>query len=443
VTKEDTKLLRIFVYGADTMGYRTPGKPVQGNSFILEFESVNTKQSLADYDGVIFMCSLFEHNTSGVIQCDNRPEMIKRSKQILSLVGKGGFVCILFFKIVDSYTTGHGYSHSTYTCDDTSLGKLILNDIALDSQCRKSSNDAFRHFHVVRAEFEGFVTDYGSTHNYFTFPYQYKYPHKTICEVGDHPVGVIVLDKVFLLPCLAVDKDEESTIRLFDKVAYAIAITLPKLRRDIPEWLDKALVFPNERKIIEEIRKEQEILEKLKSRCETYRRFKECLVFSSDKLVDSVCYVFEIFFGFAMKKNEQFVEDFQLCSKKDGSTVAIVEVKGTNTGVKGEHINQLDTHRERLELPGIFPAILIANVKMNASTLIDKDLIIAPDQIKKAVNNNVLIIRTLDLLNLIILHENGLVSSEEFQEVLLTKSGWLRVDSSGYKVEVGDTEEQL
>jgi len=94
-------------------------------------------------------------------------------------------------------------------------------------------------------------------------------------------------------------------------------------------------------------------------------------------------------------------------------------------------VNQADNHRERNGLPGEFPSLLIINTNMKSSTsLADKDQRVATEQIQHAARNNVLVLRTLDLINLASLFLIKEVSSEKVVELLTTSCGWLRVDDT-------------
>jgi hypothetical protein len=108
--------------------------------------------------------------------------------------------------------------------------------------------------------------------------------------------------------------------------------------------------------------------------------------------------------------------------------VALVEVKGVSKGVTREHVNQADSHRERSGMPSEFPSLLIINTNMkNSISLADKDQTMAPEQNKHACRNNVLILRTLDLLNLASLHTSGKLTPDEVVELLTKSRGWLKV----------------
>ena len=144
--------------------------------------------------------------------------------------------------------------------------------------------------------------------------------------------------------------------------------------------------------------------------------------------------VFDEILPLKPKRKEAFREDLMLVDS-EGESVALVEVKGVSRGVAREHVNQADSHRERNAMPPEFPSLLIINTHIkNSMAVADKDQSVPAEQIQHAARNNILVLRTLDLLNLASLHLSDKLTSEEVVELLTKSRGWLRV---------GDTVEVL
>jgi len=66
----------------------------------------------------------------------------------------------------------------------------------------------------------------------------------------------------------------------------------------------------------------------------------------------------------------------------------------------------------------------------NSVSLADKDQSVATEQILHACRNNVLILRTLDLLSLVSLHLGGKLTPDEVVELLIKSRGWLKVGNT-------------
>lgn len=419
---------RIMAFGIESEGYKVPKEPIEDEKYILFFCPINTSDDFSSFDIVIFFDKTFE-TISDEIACNNKAEMLKRVKQAFSLLDKGGFICSLIYSIKDEYVKG--FRGSTYESNDTSLIKNILNDFGIYPNSRKPAGNPFKHFKIYRNEYLKYLDKYGVTETVFVLSsYEFKNV-KPICKVRDVYVGAIIYDKLILLPCLAPDKDEKSTIDLFKVIAAAVTETIQKIRVEIPKWLNEQVLFPEEKKLIENLNRQHEIVKDLELKIKAYEDIKGCLYFSGHTLVEKVSLALEKFFNVKTEKEkvDAYIDDLKLFipgSESSHVPFAIAEVKGVNSGVKRENINQADSHRERLGLSHDFPTLLIVNVKMDATDLKEKDHEVASDQIKKAVSDKILIIRTLDLLNLIYLMENSKVSRDSVIEIFKNKKGWLK-----------------
>ena len=74
-------------------------------------------------------------------------------------------------------------------------------------------------------------------------------------------------------------------------------------------------------------------------------------------------------------------------------------------------ISKLDEDGAARGKPDDFPALLVVNSFNRADSLVTKKIDISPNEIKKAVHANVLLVRTLDLIGLFSLIESGKITS--------------------------------
>ncbi|NIQ05191.1 MAG: hypothetical protein GWO20_05545 [Candidatus Korarchaeota archaeon] len=128
--------------------------------------------------------------------------------------------------------------------------------------------------------------------------------------------------------------------------------------------------------------------------------------------------------GIETKRDEIFEEDFWI-KEKDEEKV-IVEVKGLDKNVTRLHITKLDEHRIAREKPDEFPAVLIVNTFNRADSLEEKDKAISPNEIRKAVKTNILLIRTLDLCNYYYLIQKENFTSTQLHDLFKTELVGLR-----------------
>lgn len=429
--------LRILIYGADTLGYEIPKTPQSTDKYLLEYCPVKTSKDLSEFNVVVFFEKLFEkYNDKGEIICSDKEEMLKRSKQIFKLFEKGGHVCSLYYDINDTYVMRGYFDARTYESNDTNLTKLLLNDYGIEQRCRKSTDTPLKHFKLYRNEYKKYSDDYGVCQTYFDIPFYKEIDIKKIFGLRNGFTGAIINERIFILPCHAPDKDENATKKLFSTLALALYENISKLSTEIPSWINEGIIFPEEKKVLDKMHHLSIEIDKVKIDLNFYKIFKGCLAFSGNALVESIATIFESFFKMHVIKNEQFIEDLMLCTAQEGKdkTIALVEIKGVNSGIKREHINQADSHRERLGLQSNSPTLLIVNTKMDATNFEEKELEVAHEQIKKAVTDNVLIIRTLDLINVIYLIENEVMTRDDFIKLIQSASGWMKTTKTAYEI---------
>jgi hypothetical protein len=123
-------------------------------------------------------------------------------------------------------------------------------------------------------------------------------------------------------------------------------------------------------------------------------------------------------------------EDFWLVDSDDGDW-AIGEVKASASGsVDRQQIGKLDGHRKEAGRPDDFPALLVANTVHKRQTIEGRDEPIAPDIVKRATTDHVLVVRTLDLFRLKQLEVRGHRATDRLVEAIRGGGGWFEVDAN-------------
>ena len=109
--------------------------------------------------------------------------------------------------------------------------------------------------------------------------------------------------------------------------------------------------------------------------------------------------------------------------------LAFVEVKGVNGNLKLSHVAQSYEHRERTAGYENLPVLLIANTYIGtARSMEEKDRPPPDEQIEIAAKHKVLVLRTIDLLNLLRLCLSKKITQVEILKSLLERVGWWRVE---------------
>jgi hypothetical protein len=140
------------------------------------------------------------------------------------------------------------------------------------------------------------------------------------------------------------------------------------------------------------------------------------------------------FFGVRVDALEEFREDAKILDDT-GEVIAFVEIKGTKGGIKREHINQVDSHRERAGLSSSVSGVLIINNEMSVGGIKERfETTVPGEQIDHAKKLNVLIIRTIDLLFIIRQFEDIPNKTEKFLELLRGGGGWLKATPTDYQI---------
>ncbi len=417
--KEKTK---IIAYGISSLRYEHP-EEIKGRNYVLTFHDAYTEENLSDYDIVILFADTFEKTLNGKIICTNEDEKLKRLKQIDKLIKNGGLVCCLFYEIVDSYVIKDVMYSRTIYVDNLSIGKNLLNYSGIDKGRRSINKEPLRYLTSKREEYNTYLEVYGVTKTYFHSIYNKNL--NAIIHTGNTPVGIIAFNEIIFLPCHAPDYIIDDTKKLFSTLAQALVVTKSDISYEMPNWVNN-ITFPKEKELVNEKNGIEKELGKITDKMKLYTEYKNCLCLKGDPLVISVANILERVFLLKTDTTEDFKEDIKIILPNN-KLIAIAEIKGVNAGVKREYINQTDTHRENLGLKDSFPALLIINTHLRARNLKEKNKKVASEQIKKAIKNNILIIRTLDLINLIKHFEDNKLNTKDFIRLIKTNAGWLKV----------------
>jgi hypothetical protein len=130
----------------------------------------------------------------------------------------------------------------------------------------------------------------------------------------------------------------------------------------------------------------------------------------------------------AEDRGETSREDFWVV--RDGAELAICEAKGVATHIRREHVSQVDAHRERDgRATGDVAGLLVVNVRRSRG-LDEKRQPVAADVIDGAARNNVVILRTWDLYQLVALRLAGDTQTrDDLISAFEGGGGWLEVDA--------------
>ncbi len=424
-----SRTYNILVYGVEKKGLSAPSDPIKKKNFSLKFEPFKTSERFNEYDGVILFQGIFEeygwnkvYHGSYFKHYYDIDELDKRKKETQFLLKNGGFICFILNEVFVDREDRRDFR-------GTDLAKWYLN---YSDFYRRSYEKRRTNLNIKYDEFRAFLELYGAANTYFEH-YNKYIEWRVISEVYGNVVGMIMFDLEYFIPSLIPDNRKDVVNEYFTLLAEGITSTQNKIHQDIPGWVDQ-FVFTEETDLKNQRNDLESKILTIDRHIERTRNYKAILVLAGDELVTKVTNVFENGFGLSVDPVDEFKEDLKLLDN-DGKPFCLCEVKGTNKGVKREHINQTDSHRERSGFNNDFPAILIINTHIrNSRTIREKDQDVAEEQINHAKKMGVLIMRTLDLLGLLHLLYDKKIDLDEIINIITKNHGWLKVNQDGYEL---------
>lgn len=424
--------ITIMVHGADCLGLDLQDKELDDRNYHVIFEPYRTERRLCECDGVITFQCLYErferksnHMSSWTAHSCDRDELDKREKELYLLIKNGGFVVFLLHTPFHDriYENMHSVEYR-----DTDLVKRFLN---WNNLYRDDYEQRLTSLSCVRDEFAKFFELYGAV--WSSFIYHGSISWRNLALRNGKPVSMIIADSMFFVPCLLPDERGGRKEEFFRLLADAVISCVKKLRIELPPWADKFLL-PNEQSLLEEQAQLSTRLGSIDRDRAVLTRYKRVLVGDGDVLVDDTINLLTNGLNLKIHADDKYREDFSILDDNN-QPIVLGEIKGTSRGVKREYINQADSHRERAGLPSDFPSLVIINTHTkNARSLEEKEQAVPSEQVKHAANLNVLVLRTIDLLNLLVLVQKGTITSERILELLRTEAGWLKVTGDGAEI---------
>ncbi|MBE3128423.1 MAG: hypothetical protein IMZ60_01960 [Actinobacteria bacterium] len=402
----DKNSFNILIYGADRLGYPEWEELNIGNGIKLYFCAMDEVVKFQDYDGVVIFQGIWDQSQRDLLD--------KRIKEVFHLYKKNSFICFLADKNVEERAFD--------------LANQIFRKMLPGISCTDVGK--FYNLKIYRDELKAYMDEYGIPNLMFNI-YSDKGYEVIISKLDTKEVaGFCFNGKIFYLPCHIVHRDEESMKRLFTLLCNGLVSLYKKYQWTIPEWAND-YKFIKEIKLINNKKEREKELSEINKKINVFMNYKRVLILSDNQLKEAVADMLERGFRFRVDRKEEFIEDLKISyyNKEEKKYYkALVEVKGVNRNVDRQSINELDSHRDRRNLKSNFPGILIANTFIKSSNSIkNKDKPISNDQIEHARRNNILILRTIDLIRALNIIINDDQKYPFLVKKLFTEKGWLEV----------------
>src|SRR5581483_9274939 len=345
--------------------------------------------------------------------------LLERERQVHNLIKERKWVCFLISQIIDFLPDESG----TRLIRDTDLCKRLLNLYGVS----RYPVDGFSSLQAKDDEFKLYIHNYGVAQTVLELSLAQDFESQAIAKAEDYIVAAELLNQLFFLPFHTTKRDSSTAKSIVVEVTQAILDYRQKRIVEIPAWADE-FQFKSEENLYSEIGSLLEQLNERQSELQSWRDHKAILTTSGDILKNKLIRILENFFQLKIDPIDENREDAKIIDD-GGNTLVLIEAKGTKKGIKREHVNQVDSHRERNELSTSIPAVLFINNEMSVNRIEERLETKVPDeQIKHAKNLNILIVRTIDLLFLMRHVENRADRKDELMRLLLSGGGWLRAD---------------
>lgn len=429
----EERTYNILIYGIEKQALKAPREALRTRNFCLYFEPFSTQRRFHEFDGVVLFQGIFEHFEwkRGLMDnyldhsCQDN-ELDKRKKEAELLLSGGGFLCFLLNRPFVDREDGQDFRGSD-------LSKYHLN---YSDFYRENFQQRIALLNIKSDEFRSFLEIYGAASSHFHH-YNRSIEWHVIAEAVGRVVGMIINRTEYFVPTLIPDNVPEVIQEYFTLLADALTSTANKLHQELPSWVSK-FSFLEEAELDSELAALGARMAAIAKRKAELSRYKSVLALSSNALVASVVDVLMYGFGIPVDTHDELREDFKMLDDK-AQPFCLCEVKGTNKGLKREHLNQADSHRERSGFQEDFPAAIIINTHMKtARSVEEKDQDLAREQILHARKMSVLILRTIDLLRLLALLLNRQITLPEVKNLFTQNSGWLRVNDAGWTIVTGE-----
>lgn len=409
------KKRKYIFYGFERIGFTTPNANLQFREFEIEFcEYGNSETDWHKVEGLIVPSSIFETFEYNSVKTDEKT-LLEIENEAHNLIRAGKWVAIL---AQHKFTIDWGYDKTIYHTD---LAKKIVKNFG------SSISPISTPFPVNETrldQFRNYLKHYGVAKNRFSYDGSYSGGVTIISGEWRKMHAYEQNQLLFVLPFHSNKKTENDLKKASSSILESICDYLVVKKVELPDWVNE-FNFIKEEELTNQYKALSEQLENVENELKNHKEYKLSLTTTGENLREVVIKILQDFFNLKIDPIDNNLEDFKILNEE--SIIVFGEVKGSKKGVKREHINQVDSHRERAEVDSSIPGLLIINNQMSLNSIEERNSTIIPSEhIKHAALLNIIVIRTIDLLNLMKQQE------KENEKNLLIENiqnggGWLKV----------------
>ena len=428
---------RVLLFGEKVYGSTKPDLSIDYCDIdIIAFpDEYENLRSLTDYDLVILDYSAFTREGSFPHLAAYKTEQEIFEKQMLDALDKGSvFIFLHYDEPVppeDKYGHDRGYmdKQGIEICKRSQIGFGWL----CHSQIRPYRLDSpVLDAQLERDEFKLYKEKWGASKNLFK-PYHEGEFDDAILSLGNRYALGFALSlrrgKILYLPC----QRDFHRLQLIEECLAALlnsAITyVTRISSEVPPWAIEPM-FVREVDLHTQLAELETEIESIRTELEPYRTAKNLAFLREYEFEEAVPEFFTSHLSLPTSRHEKYREDFWILDSRC-ERITIAESKSRARGLRRSDIYSLHNHREANKLDETFPALLVANVHLNAASWKEKARQIDPQDYQIAASHNVLIARIEDLLFAWNAIMEGWIDQEGLLSLILAENGWLEVSRDG------------
>lgn len=416
----------VYFYGARETGYRLDDYKIKDskNNLNIHIKRLNDKIDFNKADVIIIPSGVFEKiepkfsfGSSEYEIGFNQGLISEYEKKIIDAIGNGKIVIFLLQRITKRIN-GSNINH-------TDLVKKLLVGVFPESigcspvSTTKSENKFFNEY----------VSEYGVANTLIKLD---RNEFHALVKSGSNVYGFCTPSKrLFFMPFHTNNFSDEGLLNLTSLISKSVIEYVDDSGRLLPEWFSD-FSFDKEVEIINEIERLESELVSNKEKLLTYDNLKKMLGSKGTGLENLVVDCLRDYFGLNVDSYDEKLDDFSILDE-DSNFLISGEVKGVNGGCARSHLSQIVNNISMKKYPVNTRGILIINDNMKAQSLEEKvGSSVSNDCLKFAEINNLLILRTIDVLYLMKKMEFIEVKErkESILKILLGGPGWYRVDEN-------------
>jgi hypothetical protein len=357
-------------------------------------------------------------------------ERLLRLKEIINNATAGSHICILQSGIDDP----------------------LVNDVLRYYSVHFiRSTEALTQSNIRRSEFNAFLRSHGTVFGIFSLDLANTHVICTVKNLNISPIeipetipkhkdefvagftkkfdkGLLTVIPFFLSNNNHVDLYRHADV--FVRLQPALETHRLNIVSEPPKWIN-VVNLKIETEVLDEISRLQKAFQQQQVILDKQRKIKSVLWLKHNELRDACMNLLQEV-GFELHKEDIGEEDFWILGDNN-EKIIMVECKGRDGDLLREDITDFHHHRVARGKDYEFPSLLMANTHNKAKTLKEKNYRIPSNVVEMAVRLEILLVRTIDLVQFVNLFQRGILTREEFLNKVQSEKGWMRIND---KIEI-------